>query len=92
MGRCGGEGRRLRAHEVMKRVLKELVLTNSNPGGSTFPSSSIMAEPPHDPTYVRTSPVRETYIMALGRGVDRLNIAMGIVAASSITKSFLSST
>jgi hypothetical protein len=89
MGRRGGDERRLQAHEVMKKLLKELVLTNSiTKGGSAFPSSGILTEPPH----LRSDKSRPGDIMALGRGAHRLNIAMYIVVASSITKSCLSST
>jgi hypothetical protein len=47
LGRCGGDGRRLQAHEVVKRALKDLVLSNSKPGGAAFPTSSVLIEPPH---------------------------------------------
>jgi hypothetical protein len=37
LGICGGDGRRL--HKVVKMALRDLVLSNPNPGGATFPAS-----------------------------------------------------
>jgi hypothetical protein len=37
-GRCGRDGKRLKAHEAVKRALKELVLSNPNPEGAAFPA------------------------------------------------------
>jgi hypothetical protein len=42
LGRCGGDGRRLPALEVVIRALRDLVLCNPNPGGASFPASSIL--------------------------------------------------
>jgi hypothetical protein len=47
LGRCGGDGRRLQAHETVKKTMRDLVLSNANPGGAAFPASSILIEPPH---------------------------------------------
>jgi hypothetical protein len=47
LGRCGGDGRRPPTHEVVKRALMELVLSNPNPGGAAFPASSILINPSH---------------------------------------------
>ena len=47
LGRCGGSRRRLQAHELVKRALMDMVLSNPNPGGAAFPTSSILIEPPH---------------------------------------------
>ena len=44
-GRCGGDGRRLQAHEVFKLAVKHLVPTSSSPGGSVFPATSVFIEP-----------------------------------------------
>ena len=46
-GRCGGDGLRLYAHELYKLVVKRMVLTSPSPGGSVFPSSSVLIEPMH---------------------------------------------
>jgi hypothetical protein len=83
LGRCGGDGRRLQAHEVVKRALKDLVLSNSNPGGAAFPASSVLIEPPH----LRRDKSRPGDIMALGRDVRRLDTAMDLVIAYGLTKS-----
>jgi hypothetical protein len=85
LGRCGRDGRRLQVHEVVERSLKELVLSNPNPKGATFPVSSILIEPPH----LRKNKSRPGSIMALGRDVHMLDIAMDIVIASGLTKSCL---
>ncbi len=47
LGRCGGDGRRLHAHEVAKRAIRDLVLTNPSPRGAAFQASSVLTEPPH---------------------------------------------
>jgi hypothetical protein len=69
------------------RALKELVLSNPNPGGAAFPASTILIEPPH----LRGDKSIPRDIMALGRDVHKLDVAMNIVIASGLTKSRLSS-
>ena len=86
-GRCGGDGRRLQAHEVMKMVLKRLVLSNASPAGCAFPPSSIMIEPPH----LRLDMTRPGDIYACGRGIHRKDSVMDIVIASALQNSCLSS-
>jgi len=86
LGRCGGEARRLQAHEDVQRALKEVVLSNPNPGGAKLPVSSILIEPPH----LRRDKSHPGDIMALGRDVRRLDTAMNIVIASGLTISCLS--
>jgi hypothetical protein len=88
LGRCGGDGRRLQAHEVVKRALKDLVLANPSPGGAAFPASSVLTEPLH----LRKDKSRPGDIMALGRDVHRMDTAMDIVIASALQKSCLTST
>jgi hypothetical protein len=85
MGRCGGDGRRLQAHEVMKMALKTLVLTNHKPGGAAFPASSVLIEPPH----LRQDRTRPGDIYTMGRGVHRKDSVMDVVIASALTKSCL---
>jgi hypothetical protein len=87
MGRCGGDGRRLQAHEVVKRTMRDLVLSNTTPGGAAFPSSSIVIEPLH----LRSDKSRPGDILALGRDVHRMDTAMDLVIASALTKSCLTS-
>ena len=76
--RCGGDGRRLRAHDVVKRALKELVLTNPNPGGASFPTSSNLIEPPH----LLGDNSRPGDGMAMGRDVHMLHTSADIMIAS----------
>ncbi len=67
--------------------MKELVLSNANPRGATFPSSSVLIEPPH----LRRDISRIGDILALGSDVHRMDTAMDLVIASGLTKSCLSS-
>ena len=78
---------RLQAHEVVKRALKDLVLSNPNPGGATFPASNVLIEPAH----LRRDKSRPGDILALGRDVHRLDTTMDLVVASGLKKSCLSS-
>jgi len=87
MGRCEGDGRRLHAHEVVKRALRDLLLSNPSPGGTAFPSSSVLIEPLH----LNKNKSRPRDIMALGRDVHMLDTAMDLVIASDLQKSCLSS-
>ncbi len=63
-GRCGGDGRRLHAHDKEKFALKKLILSNPNPGGYVFPAASIVIELEH----LRQDKSRPGEIVALGRG------------------------
>jgi hypothetical protein len=85
LGRWGGDGRRLQAHETVKRDMKELVLSKPNPGGAAFPASSIRIEPPH----LLRDKSRPRDIMALGRDFHRMDTTMDIVIASGLAKSCL---
>ena len=67
--------------------MRDLVLSNVNPGGAAFPASSILIEPPH----LRSDRYRPGDILAMGRDVHRLDTAMDLVIASGLTKSCLSS-
>ena len=87
MGRCGGDGRRLQAHEAVKRAIKDLALSNPDPGGAAFPASSILIEPPH----LRSDKSHPGDTMVLGRDVHVMDTAMDMVIASGLTKSCLSS-
>ncbi len=87
LGRCGGDGRRLQAHESIKTTMRDLVLSNANPGGAAFPASSVLTEPQH----LRNDRSRPGDILALGRDVHRMDTIMDIVIASGLTKSCLSS-
>ena len=86
--RCGGDGKRLQAYEVVKRALGYLVLANPSPGGAAFPASSVLIEPLH----LKRDITRPRDIMALGRDVPRLDTAMDLVIASALQKSCSTST
>ena len=48
LGRCGGDGRRLHAHEAVKlAIMKRLVLSCLDPDGCAFSKDSILIEFPH---------------------------------------------
>ena len=83
LGRCGRDGRRLHAREVVKRALRDLVLSNPNPGGVAFPGSSILIELPH----LMRDKYRPGDIKAQGRDVHKLDTAMDLEIASELTKS-----
>ena len=85
LGRCGGDGSRLQAHEVVKIALIDLVLSNPSPRGAAFPASSVLIEPLH----LRKDRSRPGDILGLGRDVHRLDIAMDLVIASALQKSCL---
>jgi hypothetical protein len=89
LGRCGGDGRRLHAHEVVKRALGDLVLSNSNSGGVAFPGSSILI----DPSHLKRDKSKPGDIMGdiMGRDVYMLDTAMDLVIASGLAKSCLTS-
>ncbi len=73
---------------MVKRALKELVLSNPNPRGVAFAAFSVILI---EPTHPRGDKTRPGDIMALGREVHKLDTAMNIVIASDLTKSYLSS-
>jgi len=77
----------LKAHEVVKKALKKMVLSKPSPGGVAFPASSIVIELPH----LRRDKSRPGDIMALGRDDHMLDTAMDLVIASGLTKSCLTS-
>jgi hypothetical protein len=87
LGRCGGDGRRLQAHEVFKKIMRDVVLSNANPGGAAFPASNILIEPLH----LRSDMSRPGDVLALGRDVHTMDTSMDLVIASDLTKSCLSS-
>ena len=84
-GRCGGDGRKLHAHEVFKLVVKRLVFTSSSPGGNAFPSASVLIEPMH----LRYDMSRPGDVYAVGNGMHRKGIVMDIVITSALKQSCL---
>ena len=85
-GRCGGDGRRLQAHEVYKMAVKRLVLTSPFPGGSVFPAASVLIEPQH----LRQDRSRPGDIYAIGNGMHRKDVVMDVIITSALKQSCLS--
>jgi hypothetical protein len=72
---------------VVKRALKDLVLSNPNLGRAVFQALSILIEPPH----LRRDKSMPGDILALGMDVHMLYTAMDLVIALGLTKSCLTS-
>jgi len=85
MGRCGGDGRRIHAHESVKLAVKKLVLCCPDPVGCAFPSSSVLIEPRH----LRQDNSRPGDIFVMGNGMHRKDTVMDIVLTTAIQKSCL---
>ena len=47
LGRCGGDGCRHQAHDVVKLAMKRMVMSSSDPLGIAFPKDSVLIESPH---------------------------------------------
>ena len=47
MGRCGGDGRCLQAHGIVKLSLERLALSNANLRGVSIPFGQLLIEPRH---------------------------------------------
>jgi len=80
LGRCGGDGRCMQAHEIVKLSLKRLTLSNSNPGGVAFPSNQLLIEPRH---------LRSDDLYAIAEGLHAKYAAMDLMITSSLSKSTL---
>ena len=72
---------------MVKRALKDLVLSNPNLGRAVFQALSILIEPPH----LRRDKSMPGDILALGMDVHMLYTAMDLVIALGLTKSCLTS-
>ena len=85
VGRCGGDGRCLQAHEVGKLSLKRLVLSNPDPRGVVIPSNLLLIEPRH----LKSDDSRpgDLYVMAGGRHAK--NVDMDFMISSSHLNSTL---
>jgi hypothetical protein len=83
--RCGGDGRRLHAHEVFKMVVKRLVLASFSPGGSVFPAASVLFL-----WHLRQDRSRPGDIYAIGNGLHRKDVVMDVVITSVRKQSCLS--
>jgi len=76
-GRCGGDGRRLQAHEVFKMAVKRMVLTSSSPGGCVFLAVSVFIEPRH----LRQDGSRPGDVYAIGNRMLGKDLVMNIIIA-----------
>jgi hypothetical protein len=85
LGRCGGDGRRIHAHEVVKLALKKLVLSSSTPAGCAFPPSAVLIEPRH----LRQDNSRPGDLYAIAQGMHRKDTVMDLVITSGLKKSCL---
>ena len=72
---------------MVRRALKDIVLSYPNPGGFASPSSSVLSKPLH----LRMDKSCQGDIMALWRGVHILDSTMGIVISSRLTRSCFNS-
>jgi len=86
LGRCGGDGRRLHAHEAVKLAMKRLVLSCPDPAGCAFPKDSILIEPPH----LRQDQSRPRDIYAVGHSLHMKDTCMDVVITFAIQRSCLS--
>ena len=85
MGRCGGDGRRLQAHETVKLAVKKLVICCPTPAGCVLPSAAVLIEPRH----LRQDQSRPGDLYAVGHGMHRKDSAMDIVVTSALQPSCL---
>ena len=86
LGRCGGDGRCLQAHEVLKMSLKRLALPNIDPGGIVIPSNQLLIE---QQQHSRSDESRPGDMYAVARGLRAKVIAMDLTLTSSLSKSSL---
>ena len=74
MGRCGGDGIRLHAYEVMKLTMKHLVPTSYASTGCVFPRNNVLIEPPH----LRQDKNRPGDIYAMGATIQMKHNSDGL--------------
>ena len=72
LGRCGGDGRCLQAHEIEKLSLKRLALSNSDPGYVAIPSNQLLIEPWH----MRSDDSRPGDLYAIAGGLHASDAAV----------------
>jgi len=85
MGRCGGDGRRTQAHEVVKMAVKRLALCNHDPGGVAIPPNQLILEARH----LRSDASRPGDLYAIAGGLHAKDAAMDVVICSTLSKSCL---
>ena len=86
MGKCGGDGRRLHAHEVVQLAMKKVVLSCSTPGGCAFPAVLVLIEPRH----LRHDNSRPEGLYVVGMGMHMMDVVMVVVITSGLHRSCLS--
>ncbi len=85
-GRCGGDDRRLHAHEVYKMAVKRMVISSPSPGGCVYPTASVLIEPQH----LRQDRSRPRDIYVMGNGMHRKDVVMDVIITSALKHSCLS--
>ena len=85
LGRCGGDGRCLQAHEIVKLSLERLALSNADPGGVAIPSGLLLIEP----RYLRSDDSRPGDMYAVAGGLHAKDAAMDLMVTSSLNISNL---
>jgi len=85
LGRCGGDGRRNQVHDVVKFVVKRLVLCNPDPGGIAIPPNQLILEAKH----LRSDPSRPGDPFAISGGIHAKDATMDVVLISTLSKSCL---
>ncbi len=80
--RCGGDGRCLKAHEVVKLSLKRLALSNHDPGGVAIPPSLLLIEPRH----LRSDDSRPGDLYVMAGGSHAKDAALDLMVFSSLSQ------
>ncbi len=83
--RCGGDGRCLQTHEVVKLFLKRLALSNPDPGGIAIPSALLLIEPIH----LRSDDSRPRDLYVMAGGSHAKDAALDLMISSSLSQSTL---
>ncbi len=85
LGMCGGDGRCLQAHEMVKLSLKRLALSNPDPGGVAIPSNLLLIEPRH----LRSDDSRPGDLYVMARGSYAKDASLDPMISSSLSSSTL---
>ena len=86
LGRCGGDGRCLQAHEILKLSLKRMtLLANVGPGGVAIASNQLLIEPGH----LRSDDSRPGDLYGVVGGLHADDADMDLMVTSSLSKSTL---
>ena len=82
MGRCGGDGRINKIHEVVKLAVKRLALCNPGPGDMAIPPSQLILEAKH----LRFDSSRPGDVYAIVGGLHAKDATMYVVLCSMLSK------